>query len=241
MQDCQPHQPYRKLTRYISRIKGPSTLATLFSHMWPRLGGGDIYSRRKPLFSSFGEHTAVCGSSVRQAVVRPHHRQSICIHNIHVAATCRPSVLGSATKTRPPVAKQSGQCARALKVWKWYFQMVRKWSGNGLLKMVRKWSGNGLLKMVRKWSGNGSLKMVLKMAHLKWFWKWLIENRKRVNSMCVRPIIIILHDCQYEDANSSQYFEINEKKCIASPISCPSTYGGPLYKSEASVLHQHLE
>ena len=59
--------------------------------------GGDIYSRRKPLFSSFGEHTAVCGSSVRQAVARPRHRQSVCIHNIHVAATCRPSVLGSAT------------------------------------------------------------------------------------------------------------------------------------------------
>ena len=59
--------------------------------------GGDIYSRRKPLFSSFGEHTAVCGSSVRQAVARPRHRQSVCIHNIHVAATCRPSVLGFAT------------------------------------------------------------------------------------------------------------------------------------------------
>ena len=59
--------------------------------------GGDIYSRRKPLFSSFGEHTAVCGSSVRQAVARPRHRQSVCIHNIHVVATCRPSVLGSAT------------------------------------------------------------------------------------------------------------------------------------------------
>ena len=59
--------------------------------------GGDIYSLRKPLFSSFGEHTAVCGSSVRQAVARPRHRQSVCIHNIHVAATCRPSVLGSAT------------------------------------------------------------------------------------------------------------------------------------------------
>ena len=59
--------------------------------------GGDIYSRRKPLFSSFGEHTAVYGSSVRQAVARPRHRQSLCIHNIHVAATCRPSVLGSAT------------------------------------------------------------------------------------------------------------------------------------------------
>ena len=61
------------------------------------LCGGDIYSRRKALFSSFGEHTAVCGSSVRQAVARPRHRQSVCIHNIHVAATCRPSVLGSAT------------------------------------------------------------------------------------------------------------------------------------------------
>ena len=59
--------------------------------------GGDIYSRRKPLFSSFGEHTAVCGPSVRQAVARPRHRQSVCIHNIRVAATCRPSVLGSAT------------------------------------------------------------------------------------------------------------------------------------------------
>ena len=93
--------------------KGPSTLATLFSHRWPRFCGGDIYSRRKPLFSSFGEHTAFCGSSVRQAVARPRHRQSVCIHNRHVAATCRPSVLGSATKTRPP--EQSGQCARALK------------------------------------------------------------------------------------------------------------------------------
>ena len=59
--------------------------------------GGDIYSRRKPLFSSFGENTGVCGSSVRQAVARPRHRQGVCIHNIHVAATCRPSVLGSAT------------------------------------------------------------------------------------------------------------------------------------------------
>ena len=50
--------------------------------------GGDIYSRRKPLFASFGEHTAVCGSSVRQAVARPRHRQSVCIHNIHVALVC---------------------------------------------------------------------------------------------------------------------------------------------------------
>ena len=62
-------------------FKGPSTLATLFIHRWPRFCGGDIkifYSGRKPLFSSFGEHTAVCGSSVRQAVARPRHRQSVC-------------------------------------------------------------------------------------------------------------------------------------------------------------------
>ena len=98
----------------MSNLRKLLPLATLFSHMWPRFCGGDIYSRRKPLFSSFGEHTAVCGSSVRQAVARPRHRQSVCIHNIHVAATCRPSVLGSATKTRPHVVEQSGQCARAL-------------------------------------------------------------------------------------------------------------------------------
>ena len=103
------------------KSKGPSTLHTLLSHKWPRFCGEDIYSRRKPLFSSFGEHTAVCGSSVRQAVARPRHRQSFFTTACHfliiifyVAATCRPSVLGSATKTRPPVAKQSGQCARAL-------------------------------------------------------------------------------------------------------------------------------
>ena len=47
---------------------------------------------------------------MRQAVARPRYRQSVCIHNIHVAATCRPSVLGSATKTRPHVVEQSGQC-----------------------------------------------------------------------------------------------------------------------------------
>ena len=68
---------------YIFYRKGPSTLATLFSHRWPRFCGGVIYSRRKPLYSRFGEHTAVCGSSVRQAVARPRHRQSV-----FVAAFC---------------------------------------------------------------------------------------------------------------------------------------------------------
>ena len=76
------------MNTYLRRNKGLSTLATLFSHRWPRFCGGDIYSRRKPLFSSFGEHTAVCGSSVRQAVARPRHRQSVCIHNIHVTLVC---------------------------------------------------------------------------------------------------------------------------------------------------------
>ena len=46
------------------KYMGPSTLATLFSHRWPRFCSGDIYSRSKPLFLSFGEHTAVCGSLV---------------------------------------------------------------------------------------------------------------------------------------------------------------------------------
>ena len=66
----------------------------MFNHMWPRIMAGIFI----PVGNHyFGEHTAVCGSSVLQAVARPRHRQSVCIHNIHVAATCRPSVLGSAT------------------------------------------------------------------------------------------------------------------------------------------------
>ena len=63
---CLPNPACRLLAKLLSvcgHPKGPSTLATLFSHRWPRFCGGDIYSRRKPLFSSFGEHTAVCGSS----------------------------------------------------------------------------------------------------------------------------------------------------------------------------------
>ena len=34
----------------VEDIKGPSTLATLFNHKWPRFCGGDIYSRKKKLF-----------------------------------------------------------------------------------------------------------------------------------------------------------------------------------------------
>ena len=82
---------------YLDRPLGPEHTGHFVQPHVAAHCGGDIYSRRKPLFSSFGEHTAVCGSSVRQAVARPRHRQSVCIHNIHVAATCRPSVLGSAT------------------------------------------------------------------------------------------------------------------------------------------------
>ena len=83
-------------TRSFSLLGPEHTGHFVQPHVAAHCGGG-IYSRRKPLFSSFGEHTAVYGSSVRQAVARPRHRQSVCIHNIHVAATCRPSVLGSAT------------------------------------------------------------------------------------------------------------------------------------------------
>ena len=95
------HQPYfcSPLYQTLSHFSslGPEHTGHFVQPHVAAYCGGDIYSRRKPLFSSFGEHTAVCGSSVRQAVARPRHRQSVCIHNIHVAATCRPSVLGSAT------------------------------------------------------------------------------------------------------------------------------------------------
>ena len=139
-------------------IKGPSTLATLLSNRWPRFCGRDIYSRRKPLFSSFGEHTAVCGSSVRQAVARPatdraflwlrfaygseHTSDCSCsmwqplsrVGNIAAAATCGPSVLVSATKTRPPVAKQSGKCVRALKCRLHGFRLTAKSSNKASIR-----------------------------------------------------------------------------------------------------------
>ena len=58
------------------------------------------------LRSAFGsEHTSDCLCGMWQHLSM--------VGNFAVAATCRPSVLGSTTKTRPPVAKQSGQCARA--------------------------------------------------------------------------------------------------------------------------------
>ena len=87
----------KEVLQWTCSVLGPEHTGHFVQPLVAAHCGGDIYSRRKPLFSSFGEHTAVCGSSVRQAVARPRHRQSVCIHNIHVAATCRPSVLGSAT------------------------------------------------------------------------------------------------------------------------------------------------
>ena len=83
---------HRKCTRSLAQDKrlGPEHTGHFVQPHVAAHCGGDICSRRKPLFSSFGEHTAVCGSSVPQAVARPRHRQSVCI--IHVAATCRPSV-----------------------------------------------------------------------------------------------------------------------------------------------------
>ena len=70
-------------------LKGPSTLATLFNHMWPRIVAG--------IFIPVGNHYFQALASTLQFVAQVCHRQSVCIQNIHVAATSRPSVLGSAT------------------------------------------------------------------------------------------------------------------------------------------------
>ena len=42
-------------------VKGPEHTGYFVQPQVAAFCGGDIYSRRKPLFSSFGEHTAVCG------------------------------------------------------------------------------------------------------------------------------------------------------------------------------------
>ena len=79
------------------------------------------------IFIPVGNHYFQALASTLQfvaQVARPRHRQSVFVAACHfliiffyVAATCRPSVLGSATKTRTPVSKQSGQCARALRLF----------------------------------------------------------------------------------------------------------------------------
>ena len=89
-----------RMQRLRARAHWPLCSATCGRALWQ----GYLFPR-KPLFSSFGEHTAVCGSSVRQAVARPRHRQSVCIHNIHVALVCSgpPQCAATCGKTKWPV------------------------------------------------------------------------------------------------------------------------------------------
>ena len=89
-----PYNPSQRCRWH--NFKGPSTLATLFNHMWPRLVAG--------IFIPVGNHYFQALASTLQFVAQVSDRlwlvpatDSVCIHNIHVAATCRPSVLGSAT------------------------------------------------------------------------------------------------------------------------------------------------
>ena len=46
-------------------------MATLFNHKWPRFCGGDIYSHRKPLFSSFRArvHWPLCSTTCGRVFV----------------------------------------------------------------------------------------------------------------------------------------------------------------------------
>ena len=79
--------------------KGPSTLATLFSHMWPRIVAG--------IFNPLGNHYFQALASTLQFVAQ------VCDRLWLVPATDR--AFAYITYMSPPhMVEQSGQCARAL-------------------------------------------------------------------------------------------------------------------------------
>ena len=81
-------QPVAHLSHKLQCARQSLKIMVSYGNKYPRHNARPHVAKQ----SRLNEHTAVCGSSVRQAVARPRHRQSVCIHNIHVAATCRPSV-----------------------------------------------------------------------------------------------------------------------------------------------------
>ena len=131
---------------YFYELKGPSTLATFFSHRWPPFCGrpeltratcgGDSkvsyiptkfpYSAKFPTLLSGchmpHEQSLVCSlpNAATKTLCLWRGRATACRSLEPQTAVCLKIMVSTginipATKTRPPVAKQSGQCARTLK------------------------------------------------------------------------------------------------------------------------------
>ena len=134
-------------------LKGPSTLATLFSHRWPRFCGGPEHTRatcggdskvsyppaKFPYSAKFPTLLSGCHMPHEQSLAcslpnaERSHKNALSVagtsHSLWHTWATNCSVLAKAwkywfptginipaTKKRPPVAKQSGQRARALTV-----------------------------------------------------------------------------------------------------------------------------
>ena len=97
-------------------FKGPSTLATLFNHMWPRIVADP---------STLGRHVAATCMLCMQTLCLWRGRATACRTLEPQTAVCSPKLENQKImdsygnkypryNARPHVVEQSGQCARAL-------------------------------------------------------------------------------------------------------------------------------
>ena len=91
-------------------VKGPSTLATLFNHMWPRIVADP---------STLGRHVcyvckrSVCGGDEPQPVAHLSHKLQCARQSLKIMVSYGNKY--PRHNARPHVVEQSSQCARALR------------------------------------------------------------------------------------------------------------------------------
>ena len=102
---------YRRVTTWVGTgTVGPSTLATLFNHMWPRIVADP---------STLGRHVcyackrSVCGGDEPQPVAHLSHKLQCARQSLKIMISYGNKY--PCHNARPHVVEQSGQCARALK------------------------------------------------------------------------------------------------------------------------------
>ena len=110
------------------QFKGPSTLATLFNHMWPRIVADP---------STLGRHVcyvckrSVCGGNEPQPVAYLSHKLQCARQNLKIMVSYGNKY--PRHNARPHVVEQSGQCAWALrKIVKLFYRNInnvfsKKW------------------------------------------------------------------------------------------------------------------
>ena len=114
--DCNIRDSYYPLPFYFTQcppkmtvLKGPTTLATLFNHMWPRIVADP---------STLGRHVcyvckrSVCGGDEPQPVAHLSHKLQCARQSLKIMVSYGNKY--PRHNARPHVVEQSGQCARAL-------------------------------------------------------------------------------------------------------------------------------